>query len=312
MEQKLNKADARILYELDRDCRTPLSEIGKTIRKTPQYVKYRVDRMKEEGIIKGVTIIPSLPVDSFEVAAFIRLQGADITQEKMLLDYLFKLPETYQLYYCDGAFSVFATLIVQDTKTLQELKKTLFAEFAGVEAVQFYVVTSAQLFNKKYLIEGATSEVVKLAKQTKELSAFEERVLQELSRSPFESLLDIAEQLKVSYDKIKYLFKKGKPYAGTRLLVSDTVAKKVILLLDVKNMSDEIMTYALLHPHIVQVDELLGQYTLAMYFEALPETELSRVIKEFLYRFKDAIREHQKLEILHSYKYRWLRNEERK
>ena len=76
--------------------------------------------------------------------------------------------------------------------------------------------------------------------------------------------------------------------------------------MDIINDIPKIQQHAAYTPSVVQVDTLLGNYNVALYFECLPEHQLSRLMKEFLYQFKDSIRSHMKIDIINTYKYRWI------
>ena len=45
--------DRKIIYELDWNSRAPLSEIGRRVRLSKPVVKYRIDRLYENGIIRN-------------------------------------------------------------------------------------------------------------------------------------------------------------------------------------------------------------------------------------------------------------------
>ncbi len=301
---KLDKIDLRILYELDRDCRAPFSAIGRLIRKSPQYVKYRVDRLKTEGVIQSVAVIPPLAAGTLEAYAFVKLKGSDITEEKMLLDFLFKLPETSRLNYCDGAFDIVATFLVKNYLRLEEIK-SLLAQFSNIDKIFFNAAVDAEIYIKKYLQQPFEAESVKLKRDGEELDELTRQTLFELQKNPFAALLEISNSLKVSYDRIKYLFKKS-PYLGSRLVLSNRVVKKAVLFIDAAKDLDKIRAHAAVNPFIVQMDVILGEYPIVLYFECLAQDEIHRYIKEFLYKFKDSIQGSFKLSITNTYKYWWL------
>ena len=47
---KLDYFDRRILFELDKDARISTTQIGKKIRKSKQFVDYRIKKLEEKGI----------------------------------------------------------------------------------------------------------------------------------------------------------------------------------------------------------------------------------------------------------------------
>ena len=50
---KLDKADLTILSELDKNCRITNSQLGKIVHKSRETVKYRIQQLREKGIIAG-------------------------------------------------------------------------------------------------------------------------------------------------------------------------------------------------------------------------------------------------------------------
>ena len=61
MEQQLPKLDyfdRRTLFELDKNARISGTSIGKKIRKSKQFVDYRIKKLEENKILKGyITVI---------------------------------------------------------------------------------------------------------------------------------------------------------------------------------------------------------------------------------------------------------------
>ncbi len=304
MESKLDKIDRSILYELDTDCRKSLSEIAKTIRKSPAYVKYRIDRLKEEQVIQAVTFVIDFPQSRTEQYCFIRLKNSDLIEEKLLIDFLFKLTETYRLYYCDGEYDIIVSFLVKNLNDLNDIKNKLLTHFSNIDKLFFNHVGQSTLYLKKYLQGTPDSDYVSPKTNTEDLDVFTKVVLVELQRNPFISLLELSGKLNLSYDKIKYFFKTSKPYRATRLLLSEKWIKKVILFVDITKDFDKLYEYCSFHLNIMQIDNVVGEYNFAIFFEYLPHENPHRIIKEFLYRFKSAIRNHTKLMIINTYKYR--------
>ncbi len=301
MTQKLDKIDLRILYELDRDCRQPLSNIAKKIRKSPAYVKYHIGRLKEEQVIKAVSIIARAHAP--EVYCFIKLKGSDLIQEKVLLDFLFKMPETYRLYHCDGEFDIVSIFLVKDNNQLNAIKNRVTTNFSNIDRIFFNATAFSELYTKKYLTDAMEPERIVVSGLLRETEAFEKAVLAILQKNPFSSLLEISTAMGVSYDRIKYLFKTAKPYAGSRLLLSEKTIRKAILFIELTDEFDKLKEYSAFNPNVVQIDNIIGEYNFAIFFECQAQNEIKRPIKEFLYQFKDAIGAHTKCEIINTYKY---------
>ncbi len=293
------------MYDLDKDCRQSFTRIGAAIRKSPQYVKFRVERLQREKVIQAVAIIPLLPANAVQVCCFIKLRGSEIVEEQTLLDFLFKMPESCCVHCCDGQYDILATFFVAEASRLQVIKETLMKQFSCIEELFFNSITANELYTKKYLHSGE-QDVLVLKRETGIPDPFAARVLLELQKNPFGNLLELSKALHTTYDKIKYLFSKKTPYQGTRLVLSTRLVKKAVLFLDVIVDMDKIMGFARASPYIIQADSVLGSHGIALYFECLASEELHRYTKAFLCQFTASIRDHVKLNITATTKYRWL------
>jgi len=86
MESKIDKIDKKILYELEANSRQPLSKIAKKVSISKQLVKYRIERMKENGVINYFkTIIDRQKIGLSCVSMFVKLRGTpDVSEQKMI------------------------------------------------------------------------------------------------------------------------------------------------------------------------------------------------------------------------------------
>ena len=306
MAYKIDKIDLRILYELDRDCRTPLSQIAEKIRKSPQYVKYRVERLKEEQIIRSVALLSGYPENCLEYCAFLRLKGSDIIGEKTLIDFIFKMPETHRLYLCDGEIDIIATFIVQDFSAIDSIKNSLTSNFPIIDTIHFNQIPKSEIFGKKFLIQSAIEpQKIIFGKIKWPEDEDSQKMLSEFGKNPFASSVEMAKNLGISYDKAKYFFKKNSALLKTTLILSNSISKKAILLLDASGELEKIRRHCEFNNNITQIDSIAGENNFAVYFECPHDTEINRPIKEFLYMFRDSIRRHSKIEIINIYKHRW-------
>ena len=57
---KIDKFDRILLQELDRDASQPLHQLAKKLRRSKQFVSFRIKRMEQEGIITGYTALLDL------------------------------------------------------------------------------------------------------------------------------------------------------------------------------------------------------------------------------------------------------------
>ncbi|MBU0472324.1 MAG: Lrp/AsnC family transcriptional regulator [Nanoarchaeota archaeon] len=147
----MDKIDKIILAELANNCRQPLSKIGKTIRKSPQFVKYRLENLKEKTIKNIPIIIDFYSLGYQEVTALIKFDIIDPISEKIVIDHLFKMTETYKLVYLNGNYDLLVSFVVKNLSEIPRIKENL-ETFAKTNII-FLTNYSAKILSHNYLSE---------------------------------------------------------------------------------------------------------------------------------------------------------------
>ena len=298
----MDKLDLRILSELDNNCRTPLSTIGKLISKSPQYVKYRFEKLINDKIIRNVSFIQNLTLNQTEIIAFISLKGTQIIEEQKLLDFIFKLSQTNKLYYCDGDSQIVCSFIIEKYDEIQQIKEMLYSNFSIIDNINLNTIMNTQIYNKKFLFLRKSSKIINIEKKDNNKEELKSKVLKQIKINPFTSLLELGFKINVSYEKIKYLFKTNPPYIATRLIFSDTCSSKGFLLLEFKNEHEDLINYCRVCENIIQVEKIIGNYNYLISFETLKDKEISKIVKELIYRFNKSIEKYKRIDVLKTLK----------
>ena len=80
-ELKLDSYDRRIIFELDNDARITTTKIGKKIKKSKQFVDYRIKRLEEAKVLSGyITVIDYSRLGYQSIRVYFKFH--DITPEK--------------------------------------------------------------------------------------------------------------------------------------------------------------------------------------------------------------------------------------
>ncbi|HNT61108.1 MAG TPA: winged helix-turn-helix transcriptional regulator, partial [Candidatus Bilamarchaeaceae archaeon] len=104
---KLDKKDFRILHELDYNARMGLKELGKKVGLSPQTAKYRLDRLRREGVIKGsMAVVDFHRLGFYTYRVYLRLQKATEKEEKVIVDYFVAHPKTIWVVGARGRWAM--------------------------------------------------------------------------------------------------------------------------------------------------------------------------------------------------------------
>lgn len=136
---RLDDVDRAILRELQRNARTPYSEIARRIDMSSATVHDRVKRMEEEGVIRGYSADVDPPVVGLNVEAVVGFRIVQGQSEETLAR-LEDLEEVQEILLTTGEWDALVQLVASDTEALRELMFERVPSIDGVERSQTMVV----------------------------------------------------------------------------------------------------------------------------------------------------------------------------
>src|SRR3989338_8254247 len=106
-EYQLDTKDRKILSELDVDARQSNSQIGKKVGLSKEVVKYRIDRMIENGIIlRFHTIINYFKLNIVKFKLYLRLTKVDKEKFEEIGQYFYKHNKTEWIAITTGRWDI--------------------------------------------------------------------------------------------------------------------------------------------------------------------------------------------------------------
>ncbi|MFB6094237.1 MAG: Lrp/AsnC family transcriptional regulator [Halanaeroarchaeum sp.] len=135
----LDDTDRAILRELQRNARTPYSEIARRIDMSSATVHDRVKRLEESGVIRGyhADVDPTaLDLDVEAVVGLRIVQG----RSAETLDSLKAIEEIQEVLLTTGEWDALVQLVAADAGALRELLFSRLPDVEGVERSQTMVV----------------------------------------------------------------------------------------------------------------------------------------------------------------------------
>jgi DNA-binding Lrp family transcriptional regulator len=152
MAYVLDEVDNRIIYELDANCRIPETRLAKMVGKSKESVRYRIRRLREEGIITGFATLVDMTRVGFK-AHKLYLQ----TREKpklmdSFISHLHTRDDVFWLGLGDGAWNVGLTFLAKSSAEFFNEKNELFSRFRDLVLEESVcTVVEAHLIGKKFL-----------------------------------------------------------------------------------------------------------------------------------------------------------------
>jgi Lrp/AsnC family transcriptional regulator for asnA, asnC and gidA len=120
--ERLDGIDNTILEMLIMDSRTPLSHISQKVGISSPAIRERINKLKQEGIIKGFSTIIDYKKLGLGLTAFIGLSmdESKCCQEDVFTD-LENIPRVLEAHFTNGEEDILVKVVTENTETLVDL-----------------------------------------------------------------------------------------------------------------------------------------------------------------------------------------------
>ncbi|MCX6771662.1 MAG: Lrp/AsnC family transcriptional regulator [Candidatus Micrarchaeota archaeon] len=303
----MDLTDRKILYELDQDSRQSYSSIAKTLKTSPQVVKYRVENLQKSGVLQYCwPMIEYRKADYFFGLYFFKLQNMDKESEKELFDYLNShrfIPIIMRGEgYADLIIAICAKGIFHLRDIITELSNRFGKNFREYDTT---IPIGFTQFHRAYLIDAekkqpreAYTAFTGAEVREEMLSESERKVLSMVNYNARVPLVQIARKIGISEISAKNIVKKLEKVG---IIQSYTILPDHVLLgkprhrvlFKLANLTSQkekmLFTYCQLHPNIVHHLRVIGNWDLVLDIEVERGEPFRKIIQEMKYKFSDII-----------------------
>jgi len=322
----MNKIDLKakkILYQLDKNSRQTLSQIGKNVRLPKSVVDYRIKKLEESGIIKNFyTVINFYKLGYINMGIYVKYQYYTPAIEKEIVDYFVDSKYCWWVANIQGEYDLLVLFLVKDLKDFFSFwKKTLnkykfyFQESIIVFFTKTYSYPLSFLLDDNIRDDRKKMEIVdggiKVNIDDKDLQIL--RLIALDARAP---LTKIAKKINSSATMVNYRIKKLIKIGviqGFRINIDlskfDLQQFEVHITLKNYGKMKNIINYVKFYPNLTQINEVVDHRDLGLNFYLHNFHELHPFIKEILNKFPNDIKDHVTFTFPEIYKSNYLPGE---
>jgi len=134
----LDDIDRRLIAELQVDGRKPYSRIASELDVSESVVRYRAQRLEDEGMLQVVGIADPLRI-GFDRMALVGLRVEPGTARRVC-EAISALPETSYVVMIAGSFDIIVEVICRDTDHFTELLTERLQTIDGIVAAESFFV----------------------------------------------------------------------------------------------------------------------------------------------------------------------------
>lgn len=217
----LDLIDKKIIYHLDENARQSLSLLAKKLKIGRNVALYRLNKLKEEGIIKGsYAEINTLALRYLSFRVFIKLGVFSKQDEESLINFFQKEKSLTWLTRVIGRWDLDIVYTVKDIGEFEEFRKNLFTNYNKIiEECSISLMTAVHRYPKDYLIgnqrKSTKADVVEITKPF-EIDEKDREILDILTKDASTNIVDISRKVKLSINTVK---KKIKELEENRIIL---------------------------------------------------------------------------------------------
>jgi len=305
MSIKLDSYDKRILFELDKNARISATSLAKLIRKSKQFVDYRIKKLEQEKAILGyTTVIDYSKLGYTSIRVYFKFHNITPQEQAELEEELIKDREVWWLVTLEGVWDVGYAMAVKNVLEFYDYWDKIMKKYRQfILKRQVDVYTHIKQYPKAYIVGknnldqgtlvGASKETIPLEPLDKELL----KLISDKARMP---LLEMATKLKTSPQVVKNHIRKLEKTGviqGYRALIDVSFLgyryyKAYVNLLHTDKIK-ELDAFCAHHPNILNINRTIGGRDYEIELQAKSFDEFEKIINELRANFAGMIDEYE-------------------
>ncbi|MBR9703898.1 Lrp/AsnC family transcriptional regulator [Candidatus Pacearchaeota archaeon] len=303
---KLDMFDKKILYELEKDASLASSKIAKKIKRSKEFVNFRIHRLKKEKIILGCSaIVDMAKLGYFTFRIYLKWQNMTQEQKQKFYDYIKDKENIWTTTVLHGKWD-FAFFIGIKADNYVETFHKLWDEIQfkykeNIADSKIAMYAPVYNFNKTFFIDfDMKTEIVERVFGAGSLIKFDEideKIIRLYSPNVRVSLITIAEKIGVSAENIRQRIKileKNKVIIGYK--INPNLQKmgyqgyRVDFLLKSVKKNKEIFNYLKHHKYFYQINKSIGGADFETEIVVKNLSHLLEILEEVVKKFSDVIK----------------------
>lgn len=310
---EIDLKDRKILYQLDLNCRQSNSQIGKKVGLGRNVVAYRINKMKEEGIIDYFwTVIDTFKLGYNVFRLYLKIQDISKEKKQSLIGELKEYNNMWSLSSSAGSHDIGCVIWIKDCYGFYQFLEKIFnkySKYISKKIISVYI--RADEYEKTYLI----SNKIKNSKRKKfsincgseqiKIDKLDYEILEILSLNARIPLIDIAKKLNTSSQTINYRIDNLRKLGIIRgFRVEIDITKLGLQYFDIRidlqdySFRKKIIDYLISNPYFKCLNTALGYKDLEVEFVTKNLDDIMAIMDDLNDNFPNAIRDY------HFFKYR--------
>lgn len=308
---KTDLKDKKILYELDRNSRQSNEQLARKVGLSKQAVAARIRSLQEKGIIDYfyVKLNPTM-LGFMHIKIYLKLYNMTPEKEQEMISELNDQKGVFWLCSLRGKYNLVASVYATSISDFSGKFEALFGRWKDyILERSVFILEEAYTFTKSYLLPKQNPEEFVYSKGKEEkigLDKIDEKLLFILNKNARKPLIDIAAELNVSPDTVRYrmnnLQKKGVITGfSTKINFRNLGASFYIVDLKLQRMNKEkyakFRELSKMNKNIITFIKVISDFDIELEVEVLERADFDELINLLKEEFALEIKDYEIIEV---------------
>ena len=301
MTEKIDLYDKKLLYELDKNSAISLVQLAKKLRRSKQFILYRMKKLEEVGIITGYhAIVDMSKLGYFTFRVYFKFQQMTKEDGKEFVEYIRNnLKQVWTITSMHGKWDYALFLGVKTISEFHEIWEEIMMSYKEkIKAYNVAVYAPIYNFNRKFFLEESKEDIERIygTGEKEKVDDLDWKLIKIYANNVRQSSLEIAEKLKISPDTVRKRIKKLEKRKiivgykiGLNLEKLGYVSYRVDLQLISTKRNKELFNYCRNHRNIYQINKSIGGADFEIEVIVKDLENLIELIDKIKTKFKDVI-----------------------
>jgi len=301
MARNIDLYDRKLLYELDKNSAISLPILSKKLKRSKQFILYRMKKLEDDGIITGYhAIVDMSKLGYFTFRVYFKFQQTTEDEGKQFVGHVRKnLKQVWTITSMHGKWDYALFLGVKNISEFHDIWDSIMLQYKKkIKSYNVAVYAPIYNFNRKFFLDADTESIERIYGRgySESIDKLDWKLIENYASNVRQSSLEIAKKLSVSADTVRYRIRKLAEKEiivgykiGLNLEKLGFVSYRVDLQLISTERNKELFEYCKQHKNIYQVNKSIGGADFEIEVTVKDLKNLISLIDEIKLRFKDVI-----------------------
>ncbi len=310
--------DRAILRELFNNARASYSSIAKKVRLSEESVNYRIKRMLDQGLVTGFNTIIDVKKIGFQIYfVYLKLRNIGMDFENKIIEYLKNDNNTAWIVKCLGSYDFIIKVFAKNIDDLNFIVKNIESKFSNhIDSFFIDTLIEEKAIPFSFLYQTKETEFYSIKSESNiKMDNTDIKILKTLANNARLSTTDLANNLKISRELIKYRLKKLEENKIITKYRPDVWPKKIgynwyFLIFKIgfidKETQRKLQSYIVNHPNVTYFYKTIGSSDIQVEVRMKTTLELNDTLMKIRGILKDSLKHHDVQIILNEHKYTYF------